>query len=627
MHRLFILSVILMGVPLCGSAAVIHVPGDEPTIQDGLLAAASGDTVLVSPGSYVEHIVWPDVSGITLLSCGGPDVTEINGSSMPGAAAVRIAYASIDTTSVLDGFTICNGCHGILLIYSAEPKIRNVVIQDNSWYGINLVGAGMIVSDSVIRRNGTGVRLCYGHLVALRNVEISDNHSAESGGGMTITDSTARLYGCTISGNSSAMNGGGLYFWGSERELLLMDSVIEGNTASDSGGGIYAGAPEPGWYGWNLDMRNVVVAGNSAGTAGGLFLGEFLQDLDIQDCVFAENEAQYDAGGIWSTYGGSMLNRLERCTFARNVAGDGGAFVGALPEFWHCTVTQNRALEPSGVDGILRDGTYSPSTCVRYCNFMGNGFALGGNHPQVAPDCFWGDPTGPYSLGGTHSGLGDTVAANVDFEPFSPCPLADAPLIPPFGVEVTRVTDDSLVVEWSPNPTPDLAGYRVYYTAGSSGFPYDNEVDVGQANSCAIPATPGTDYYVAVTCYDPEGNESWYSAEVTATTWTSVQESGPCPSTPLMLHEGRPNPFACATTLAFQLAEPCDVRLAVYNVLGQKVRTLLEGPQPAGAAQVRWDGRTDGGREVANGIYYVRLAARGTAGEIPAVTRKIVLAR
>ena len=76
------------------------------------------------------------------------------------------------------------------------------------------------------------------------------------------------------------------------------------------------------------------------------------------------------------------------------------------------------------------------------------------------------------------------------------------------------------------------------------------------------------------------------------------------------LRQNYPNPFSPrmgATTLTFDLPQSTSVTLAIYNLLGQRVRLLAEGKKPAGRYQLRWDGRDDAGRQVASGVYLIRL--------------------
>ena len=68
-----------------------------------------------------------------------------------------------------------------------------------------------------------------------------------------------------------------------------------------------------------------------------------------------------------------------------------------------------------------------------------------------------------------------------------------------------------------------------------------------------------------------------------------------------------PNPFNASTQLNYRLATPGPVRLEIYNVLGQSVRTLVDEFQAAGFHQVHWDARDQWGVPVAAGIYLSRL--------------------
>jgi hypothetical protein len=74
-----------------------------------------------------------------------------------------------------------------------------------------------------------------------------------------------------------------------------------------------------------------------------------------------------------------------------------------------------------------------------------------------------------------------------------------------------------------------------------------------------------------------------------------------------------PNPFNPMTTIAFDLARPGMAEVAVYNLQGAVVRTLVRESRPAGRHEVTWDGADDGGRRTASGVYMVRFKAGGTA--------------
>jgi len=88
------------------------------------------------------------------------------------------------------------------------------------------------------------------------------------------------------------------------------------------------------------------------------------------------------------------------------------------------------------------------------------------------------------------------------------------------------------------------------------------------------------------------------------------------------LAQSYPNPFNSTTTLAYDLAKTGAVRLEIYSVTGQRVRTLVEGERLVGSHSLIWDGRNDAGRGAASGVYLARMEA----GAFRAV-RKIMLVR
>ena len=88
-----------------------------------------------------------------------------------------------------------------------------------------------------------------------------------------------------------------------------------------------------------------------------------------------------------------------------------------------------------------------------------------------------------------------------------------------------------------------------------------------------------------------------------------LAESREIPTT-FELFPNFPNPFNPSTTIRYGVPEAAAVSLVVYNMLGQKVATLMHGAeQPAGFHAAVWDGRSDAGTQVAGGVYFVRMRA------------------
>jgi hypothetical protein len=93
------------------------------------------------------------------------------------------------------------------------------------------------------------------------------------------------------------------------------------------------------------------------------------------------------------------------------------------------------------------------------------------------------------------------------------------------------------------------------------------------------------------------------------------------------LEANYPNPFNGQTVIPFALPTAADVRIDVFDLLGQRVRTLVDGSLSAGLHQVRWDGRGDGGMSVAAGVYFYRLRADLDGRPGFSAVRKLTLAQ
>jgi len=75
------------------------------------------------------------------------------------------------------------------------------------------------------------------------------------------------------------------------------------------------------------------------------------------------------------------------------------------------------------------------------------------------------------------------------------------------------------------------------------------------------------------------------------------------------LSQNRPNPFNPATTIEYSLPERSQVTIEIFNVLGQRVRRLVNESKPAGTYRIEWDGDDDAGESVSTGVYLYRFQA------------------
>ena len=133
------------------SAATIHVPSEQPTIQQAIDAASDGDLVLVSPGTYLEKINYRG-KGITVQSAGGPEQTIIDGNHNGTVVTFNTHESAL---SVLSGFTIRYGSAsfggGISLSFGTSPVITQNIFSEN----VQLVGG----HGAAISGNGSSPRI------------------------------------------------------------------------------------------------------------------------------------------------------------------------------------------------------------------------------------------------------------------------------------------------------------------------------------------------------------------------------------------------------------------------------------------------------------------------------------
>jgi len=133
---------------------------------------------------------------------------------------------------------------------------------------------------------------------------------------------------------------------------------------------------------------------------------------------------------------------------------------------------------------------------------------------------------------------------------------------------------------------------------------------------------PGKRYWYVVTAAYAQG-ESSPSNEVMVDIPTAVERRDMAGiPTEFGLAPNYPNPFNPETVIQYQLPKQAEVRLEIYNILGELVKTLVDEKQAAGYYTVRWNGKDEHGRSVASGVYLYSVRA----GEFVQV-RKMILVR
>ncbi len=231
------------------------------------------DTVMVKPGTYLEHIFI--TSGpVVLRSQSGAGVTTIDGSLTGNCIEFYYGVGGV----VIDGFTITRGTpHGIYIPgttgFSTNPEIRYCRIVQNGGSGSATPGAG--------------IRLEYSE-ADIHNNLIKENWTRSSGGGISGFASSPRIWSNDIDSNWSIQSlGGGIYLLGAFADTVpaqIQNNLVRWNRSRLDGSGMYLDAGSlPDVY------NNLFYAGESdSGNGGGI---GYLQTANpvIQNNIFYAN--------------------------------------------------------------------------------------------------------------------------------------------------------------------------------------------------------------------------------------------------------------------------------------------------------------------------------------------------
>jgi hypothetical protein len=179
----------------------------------------------------------------------------------------------------------------------------------------------------------------------------------------------------------------------------------------------------------------------------------------------------------------------------------------------------------------------------------------------------------------------------------------------PSGGE-TWACQSTQTITWAAADNLGVTAIDIYLST-DGGQTWDIAIATGLPNTGSyewqVPTVVSAECRVRVRAWDAAGLQTDADSEL----FTLANLTGVVARAPQRLQIGPcvPNPFNPRTTIHFANPMAGRLEIAIYNLLGRRVRTLVADSQPAGPGQVVWDGRDDSGRTAASGVYYVQAVS------------------
>lgn len=184
----------------------------------------------------------------------------------------------------------------------------------------------------------------------------------------------------------------------------------------------------------------------------------------------------------------------------------------------------------------------------------------------------------------------------------------------PAGLTATT-TSGKFQLNWTNNSESDLGGYKIYYGTdgvnwnGTGAAEGNSPVAVSKINQFYISGLPvDTKFYFAIKAFDVSNNESNYSTSASATVVNIENTNSGIPAD-YALSQNYPNPFNPTTRIRISIPFESNVKLTLYNLLGQEVKQIVNTTKNAGTYEVTFDASN-----ISSGVYYYRLTANSTSG-------------
>ncbi len=191
-------------------------------------------------------------------------------------------------------------------------------------------------------------------------------------------------------------------------------------------------------------------------------------------------------------------------------------------------------------------------------------------------------------------------------------------LEPPVNLYAENININEIELNWEQPSTLPLS-YNIY-RRNNPNIPYELLTNTNEIFYLDTGLSYGIYYYVVTAVYT-EGESSFSNPTQAYSGSTSSDENIVQPVYKAELKNNYPNPFNPTTTISFSIPNDSNVELSIFNIKGQKVKTLVNEMLPAGEHSIIWNGRDSNGNRVSSGMYFYKLKA----GDFQKVRKMILI--
>jgi len=572
----------------------------SPTIGDN---AISGNFAGGEGGGIYCYNSSPTISNNTIRR---------NSAHYGGGIACRHFSSPTITANTISGNS-ADSCGGILC-WNSSPGISNNIISDNSAIDV-------------------GGILCYNSSPSIDNNRISTNRAYKFCGGILCWYySNPTISNNIISGNSADDSSGAGIYCRYYSSPMINNNIISGNSAGYNAGGINC------YYYSSPTISDNSITGNSAGKHGGGIRCKSHSSPVITNNIISGNSAALKGGGI-SCYDESNPTMINN-TFSRNSAAYGG---GLSSDFSSPIVTNTIFWADSSSSGEIYI-EYGSAPEITYCDVQGGWLGQGNIDADpifVGPynaDFYlrWHSPCidagVPDSLDpdGTRSDMGAFYFNQAVLGVIEVYPQNEPIVIPPGGGDllydggVFNFSGGNLTVDiWAYAFVPGFSRPQRIWRYNDIAIPAGDSIIKPNLSESVPGFAPSGDYafvtyigdypasIIDSSCLYFSKDEGGYASSG-IDDWRTLKgwldgdflSTGSGLPTDYTLTQNYPNPFNARTAISYELPVTRHVKLEVYNLLGEKVATLIDEEQEAGYRSVVWDAS-----KVSSGLYFYKLSA------------------